>query len=162
MAQIIHPFEAAGLGVAPFRFVGCTENVFVAHPGATPKAGGTCDYCSNGIRYEFHVQGADGRKFKVGCDCIRKVSSPGEKLLTASERAMRQAQKAAKRAALLARGKAALDAMNANETLFAGRPHPAVARWTYRSYLEFLLTKAGDKGMLNACKIVEAAVKVAA
>lgn len=52
MTETIHPFEAANLGIAPFRFVGCTENVFVAHPGAVPKAGGSCDYCGNGIRYE--------------------------------------------------------------------------------------------------------------
>jgi hypothetical protein len=71
-----HAFEVAGLGKAPFRCTAMTENVINYGDGSS-KAGGTCDYCSNGIRYEFHVVGADGRSFKVGCDCIAKVDDAG-------------------------------------------------------------------------------------
>ena len=67
-----HPFEAAGLGKAPFRCVGVSEKVFIV-PGMPAKAGGTCQYCFNGIRYAYHVRGSDGAEFHVGCDCIAKV-----------------------------------------------------------------------------------------
>lgn len=70
----MHPFERAQLGVAPFKFVGCVENVFQAAPGEPIRAGGSCDYCGNGIRYEMHIEGADGKKFKVGSDCVMRLN----------------------------------------------------------------------------------------
>lgn len=71
-----HAFELAGLGLAPFRFVGASENV-ITYPDGTQKAGGCCAYCSTGIRLECHVKSADGRFFKVGCNCIEKVGDKG-------------------------------------------------------------------------------------
>lgn len=67
-----HPFENAGLGQAPFRCVGMVENIFMLPDGGS-KAGGFCDYCYTGIRYEFQIESADQKKFKVGCDCVRKT-----------------------------------------------------------------------------------------
>ena len=37
----IHPFEKSGLGVAPFRFVGVSEKVYCACPGAPEQPGAT-------------------------------------------------------------------------------------------------------------------------
>ena len=68
----MHPFEKASLGTAPFRCVGVQENVFVLPDGST-KAGGSCDYCGTGIRWEFLIAGQEGRLFKVGCDCVEKT-----------------------------------------------------------------------------------------
>ena len=34
LAAVKHPFERAGLGLAPFRFVGMVEKVYVSCPGA--------------------------------------------------------------------------------------------------------------------------------
>ena len=69
-----HPFEKAGLGKAPFSCTGVTENVFVVGDGTT-KAGGCCDYCGTGIRWEFWIKGsiAGAKQFKVGCDCVAKT-----------------------------------------------------------------------------------------
>jgi hypothetical protein len=95
----IHHFELAGLGKAPFHFTGTvTEKVFVACPGATPKAGSSCDYCGTGIRYEFWVRSACGKEFKVGCDCIHKTGDRGLiQQISAAERKLRDAKnKAAK------------------------------------------------------------------
>jgi len=71
-----HAFEVAGLGIAPFRFVGASENV-ITYPDGTQKAGGSCDYCGTGIRTECHVKSADGKTFKLGCNCIEKVGDTG-------------------------------------------------------------------------------------
>lgn len=68
----MHPFQKSGLGTAPFRCVGVQENVFVM-PGGYAKAGGSCDYCGTGIRWEFLIRSADGKNFKVGCDCVEKT-----------------------------------------------------------------------------------------
>jgi len=69
-----HPFEKAGLGKAPFSCTHVTENVFVVGDGTT-KAGGCCDYCGTGIRWEFWIKGsiAGAKQFKVGCDCVAKT-----------------------------------------------------------------------------------------
>ncbi len=68
-----HPFEKAGLGVAPFRLVGVSQSTYQACHGAPIQPGTSCDYCGTGIMYVFMVQGACGSKFKVGCDCVEKV-----------------------------------------------------------------------------------------
>lgn len=91
--QTLHPFEAAGLGLAPFRFRGMSEAVYVACPGAPEQPAGSCDYCGQAIRYCCHVAASDGREFIVGCDCIRKLDRADNRLLTAMERAVAAREK---------------------------------------------------------------------
>ena len=67
----MHPFQKSGLGTAPFRCIGVQENVYVS--GGHSQAGGSCDYCGTGIRWEFLIASNDGRQFKVGCDCVEKT-----------------------------------------------------------------------------------------
>lgn len=98
-----HPFEKTGLGKAPFSCTHVTENVF-ALPDGTTKAGGCCDYCGTGIRWEFWIKGsvAGARQFKVGCDCVAKTGwgiEGFEKVRAAHTRARRQAGAQSRRAA---------------------------------------------------------------
>ena len=162
MTDLVHPFERAGLGKAPFRFVGVSEKMYSPAPGVPAKPGGSCDYCGNGIRYEFHVRSADGQTFKVGCDCIVKVSDKGSRLLTDIERAMRQT----KRAALAARIEAARATLSANPHLLTDRPHPhapfAARGRTMRDYAEWMLAHAGKAGATKACHEIEAATQALA
>ena len=69
-----HPFEKAGLGKAPFSCTHVSQNLFYL-PDGTCKAGGCCDYCGTGIRWEFWIKGsiAGAKQFKVGCDCVAKT-----------------------------------------------------------------------------------------
>lgn len=72
----IHPFERAGLGKAPFRCVGLYESKYQAIPGdpSCPiQPGSMCDYCAAGIMNVFRIRSADGKEFKVGCDCVAKT-----------------------------------------------------------------------------------------
>ena len=75
----IHPFEKAGLGKAPFRCIGSYESKFQACQGAPILPGSSCDYCAQGIIQVYVIKSADGRKFKVGCDCVAKVCNAGAK-----------------------------------------------------------------------------------
>jgi len=98
-----HPFEKAGLGKAPFSCTHVTENVF-ALPDGTSKAGGCCDYCGTGIRWEFWIKGsvAGAKQFKVGCDCVAKTGWGIDRFLevrAAHTRARRQAGAQSRRAA---------------------------------------------------------------
>lgn len=83
-----HPWELAGLGRAPFKFVGMVEEVF-AMPDGTTKAGGSCAYCGIGIRYVFRCVSTDGKRFGVGCDCIARCHLPAEKIVGETKRALR-------------------------------------------------------------------------
>lgn len=69
--ESVHPFDR--FGTAPYRFLGVTKNWFSTGQGDAGKPGGTCDYCGTGIAYEYHFQSADGRKFKVGSECMLKA-----------------------------------------------------------------------------------------
>lgn len=84
--QTIHPFEQAGLGLAPFHFIGMSENA-IQLPGGSSRAGGCCDYCYTGIRYEYHIKSYDGKTSKVGCDCILKLERADNKLISEAKRA---------------------------------------------------------------------------
>lgn len=115
-ATTIHPFEARGLGKAPFRLVGlvkqdmaygqvCLNRAEFDKTGIllTTKPGGTCAYCGTYIVNMFQVRSADGREFHVGCDCAEKVAkaSADTDLTRALARAMkpvRDAQNAKARA----------------------------------------------------------------
>ena len=102
-----HPFEKSGLGKAPFSCTHVTEKVWDNGDGTT-KAGGFCDYCGTGIRWEFWIKGsiAGAKQFKVGCDCVAKTGwdiEGFEKVRADHTRARRQAGAKARREALLAK-----------------------------------------------------------
>jgi hypothetical protein len=99
----MHAFEKAGLGKAPFKCVGVTENMWTSGCGTVTKPGGSCDYCGTGIRYEYWIVGATGSKFKVGCDCVLRTASQDtvadfKKVKAQHEKAKRDVKKAAQRA----------------------------------------------------------------
>jgi hypothetical protein len=159
MAELIHKFEAAGLGKAPFRFVGVVEKTFKNGDG-TEKAGSSCDYCSTGIRYEFWCVSSDNRKFKVGCDCIYKIEAT-TKLRSDVEKAelrVKKANQQARDAERIANAKAKLAA---NADLLANQPHPvdylAKQGKTMRNYAEWLLANGGNAGRIRAAKMIDRA-----
>jgi len=73
----LHVFERRGLGKAPFRVYDFVTITYQACPGAPVQPGGTCDYCGTGIMYACLIQSSDGKRFKVGCDCVRKTGDEG-------------------------------------------------------------------------------------
>lgn len=118
-----HCFEVAGLGLAPFRFVGMSENV-ITYPDGTSQAGGSCNYCGTGIRYECVIVSRDGKRSVVGCDCIAKVGDAG--LLKAYKTSPEfRAHKRKLAYAKAERVRLELIALiDANRALLATLPHP--------------------------------------
>lgn len=99
--RLTHPWQEAGMGVAPYAFAGCVD----AGQGSIHS----CDACGAGIRYLFFVVDGSGREFKVGCDCIEKV---GDNRMTSdaieAKKAIkyqreREAEEARRKAAIAAR-----------------------------------------------------------
>lgn len=171
--SVKHPFERAGLGLAPFRFVGMVEKLYVSCPGAPAQPGGTCDYCSNGIRYVYNIRSADGKTFGVGSECVRKIERADNRLVKsveAAERAFKRKQNQAKRAAALpkelARISEAKTQVETNEDLrakLAAEPHPYAKAFrdneevtrTLLDYVEWMFKSAGHSGRLKIARMIE-------
>lgn len=153
----MHPWERAGLGSAPFRFAGMRENAFQAYPGAPVQPGGSCDFCGNGIRYECWVLSSDGRKFKVGTDCIARIDAePKLKKQFNAEKARIEREKVGERV------RAATAALENCPTLLTDAPHPHNRQGcTMRDYVSWCLAHAGNAGRTKAARAVEAALKAA-
>ena len=83
MNDIKHVFEAAGLGVAPFRFTGLSEQRGPinlpdgSQCGAPGQPMGTCAYCGRGIAICCAITDANGKKFIVGNKCVEKTGDTG-------------------------------------------------------------------------------------
>jgi len=177
-AATIHPFQRAGLGLAPFRYIGqvhqdiaygqAVVNSAEFRAGGvmvTTKPGGTCAYCGNGILNMFNVKSADGKTFHVGSDCIQKVGGPELARKVARTVAANRKASAAKRAdEKIAAAVAALARPEVRAALSAqARPGLSVAygevvteRKAMLVYVEYLLAHAGTAGKLRAAAIVAA------
>jgi hypothetical protein len=169
-----HPFETAGLGLAPFRFVGLFEKVCSGQPdangvsvGYAGQPAGTCDYCGAGIRYCCQVRSADGREFVVGCDCVDRVGDADNQLTNAVadakkavERKARAARNEIKKAKEQARIAAAVAALETARPTLAAQPHPVAVlagRLSAADYVDYLLANAGHSGKLAAARLIEKA-----
>lgn len=91
--ETLHPFESAGLGKAPFRYVGVEHKVGpvmladgITQVGAPGQPMGTCDYCLQGIANCYRIRSADGKDFVVGCDCVEKLYKTSNVTATAIAR----------------------------------------------------------------------------
>jgi hypothetical protein len=164
-----HPFEAAGLGLAPFRFEGVEIRECSGQPnaqgisiGAPGQPAGTCADCSAGIKYCCRVRSADGKRFVVGTDCIERLEANDRPLVAAvnvemnarkrEAAAARRAAKAAKDDARIEAAKAALPAVR--EAL-AAKVHPHRPGASLADYVDWLFAHAGRSGQLRAATLVE-------
>jgi len=59
-----HPYEAVGLGVAPFQCV----DIRIDESGET-----RCAYCTTRLKYCFIVADVHGHRFTVGCECVKQA-----------------------------------------------------------------------------------------
>ena len=163
-----HPFEIAGLGVAPYRVIGFDTCQYQACPGAPIQPGTSCDYCGQGIMYVMRIQASDGKKFKVGCDCVMKVGKeskdyPSQRALDVAARKMKTDIRHAREEAAIAAGFEWLFSAEVFAKISA-LPHPY--KWqsdkglTMADYANWMKKNAGNKGKLDAIKLVKAALAV--
>lgn len=98
-----HIWTEAGLGQAPFRVVRMETEEDRAGIENERKSNGqayttnhctTCDACGTAIYNAYHIESADGRRFKVGCDCLEKTGDKG--LIDVAKREAKRVKQAAK------------------------------------------------------------------
>ena len=153
-----HVFETAGLGKGPFRCVGFEVKKFQAVPGdpnCPVQPGSSCDYCGTGIMNVFWVVGSDGRRFKVGCDCVLKTGDAGLR------RTVDEHLKKAQGARDAARIEAAEKLLQEEKviTAFRAAPHPvscmAVRGLSLMDYATWMFTHAGTSGKIKIARLIE-------
>lgn len=161
----IHRFERAGLGKAPFNVIGSYESKYQAIPGdpSCPIQPGTCcDYCAQSIMQVYEIKSADGKTFKVGCDCVAKTS---DKALTDSVRRIKNAASRERNAAKAVSDRVELSALLADETgrgKLALVPHSrsdmAASGYDLLDEAEWMLSHAGAAGRKKVLGLVRAAI----
>lgn len=170
-----HVFETAGLGKAPFRFVGMKEQDLCYGQAilnraeyqrtgilVTTKPGGTCAYCGNYIVNMCDIVSADGKRFHVGTDCVLKAGDAGlRKLVSAAVAKRERAQRAARDARKTAEAKSVLSDETARAKL-AALPHPNTYRAqngaTLLDWAEWMLAHAGAKGRAQVAAAISKAI----
>lgn len=159
----IHPFEKAGLGKAPFRYVGVVAQEIshgqrvigsVGGCAVTTKAGGTCAYCHKYILNMFNVESSDGKIFHVGCDCICKVDAKLAPLVEKDAKKL----KADREQARITAAKAALPEAHVLKSQPHPNPYHASNGKTLWHYVEWLFANGGKSGQLRAARMVELAI----
>lgn len=156
----LHPFERMGLGKAPFRFVGSEQCLFQACPGAPVRAGGSCAFCGLPIRQAFNIVSADGKRFHVGCECVKKTGDRElVRQVSADVNRRRRAANTKRASSLIEQAKAALDrAEPALRQMPSPLPWQAASGATMYDRVAWLLAKAGQRGKVEAAKTILAAV----
>jgi hypothetical protein len=169
----MHPFERSGLGLAPFRYVGMVAqdieygrrrlNSRDEAISITTAPGGTCDHCGTYIVDMFRIRSADGREFKVGCDCLMKVSAVatvgGNVKLTADMVKLRRQKAEAKKAREADRIAAAVARLEEARPGLLAIPHPqsyrAARGETMADHVDWMMANAGHTGRLAMARLVE-------
>lgn len=171
-SSTVHPWERAGLGKAPFQYLGVRRLVgplrFAQPDGTMLEVGapgqpmGTCAFCLQGIAECHSVKSADGKRFIVGCDCIARVNGEHEPVRAKAEAASRKLRNAAAKArrdakATTERGE--LEALLSDEVArakLAALPGPKFG--TMLEHAEWMARKAGAAGRGRVLKAVRAAL----
>lgn len=157
--QIIHCFERAGLGKAPFQFVSFSIRRYCPVPGVS-MVGGACAYCGTGIVECFEIKSADGKHFIVGNECIRKTDDTGLINLTKRELNRHRTEERHKREQTrIQEAKAALEAQDVRDKL-AAQPHPYAEAnpffdgKTALDWAVWMMDHAGNAGRMQVAKTI--------
>lgn len=184
-ATKVHPWERAGLGVAPFRVVGVFVDIgphvteidgIRTEIGSPGQPMGTCAYCSQGIAECWQIRSADGKKFIVGCDCVRRAYDDAEAPIAIETEAQRQiAQLKAERNEKIREAKWAksqalrakiADELEKNPAFATDHPHPYESQRakgkTLRDYVINKLGVCGMEGVRDVDKVLAPARLTAA
>lgn len=148
----VHVFEAAGLGIAPFRFVRFEVKTYQACHGAPIQPGTTCDFCGTAIINVFWIKGQDGHEFKVGCDCVEKTGDAGlRKVVDAVVKAHQKALRDARDGVKMDQLQELLNKQGVQETL-ENQPHPmgftGKSAWDYVTWMKMNAGVSGKKRVL--------------
>lgn len=161
-----HKFEKAGLGKAPFRLIrvverrgpyreldknGMPTGLEIGAPG---QPMGCCKYCYTGIATCYVIESADGNRFDVGCECVRKVGDAGL-IKTINKHKSRAAKAREEQRIGDMRDRLTMD--DDLRAFLASKPHPK--QWLNTMNLldsvEWMMKNAGHAGRIKTVRLIE-------
>lgn len=157
----VHPWEARGLGKAPFRYNGAARTVHVVGVmSAVVQPAGSCAYCGAALSYSCYIKDANGAEFTVGDTCVEKLwtaelDHASRRVLSQAKNALNKAKRNAQKARESARIDAAMNCSDAVRDALDAEPHPTRAGLTLRDWVGFMFQNAGHTGKLKAARVVE-------
>lgn len=158
MEEKSHKFEKAGLGKAPFRFVGLSQKIFNMGNGYS-KSGGTCDYCGTAITNCFHIESSDGKQFYVGSECVRHTGDAGLIKHVKEEESKKRREKTRQK---YEASKIEIEALiKDNKEALSSLGHPAIPNKTWLDYAEWMLAHAGQSGTIKLVKRIKNVIEFA-
>lgn len=105
----MHPFEASGLGLGPFRFLYVASLPSPSLAEQNPEAYnaalrslprdiplGVCNHCGMPLMHNFVCTSSDGKKFAVGSECVDKTRDKalGDSVKIAAAKILRDQRRA--------------------------------------------------------------------
>lgn len=157
----VHPWEARGLGTAPFRYVGAARTVnVIGAMSAVVQPAGSCAYCGAALTYSCYIKDANGAQFTVGDTCVERLWSvdldrASRRVVTQAQKALKKAKRDAQKARESARIEAAMNCDAATRLALEAEPHPTRDGLTLRDWVGFMFQNAGHTGKLKAARVVE-------
>jgi hypothetical protein len=147
----VHIFEAAGLGIGPFK---------LHHVSGE---GGHCEYCGTPIVWRFYLKGVDNKIFFVGSDCVMKTGEAGlMKIVEAEVKKRTKELREAREEKKLDFVRASMKDAKVLEVL-AKKPHPnswyARNGKTLADYGSWVMRYGGKTSILNFGKVLAKAVE---
>ena len=163
--ETTHVFEKAGLGKAPFKFIGCEERrgpyrYYDPQTGITTEIGspgqpmGVCDFCGQGIAVCCVIRSADGKEFIVGTDCVLKTGDAGLRRSVNAKKAQARREKGFEK---IDEGR---EFVEANRAAVDSLPGPRFG--TLGSWFDWMMKNAGNSGKLRAIRNVREALAITA
>lgn len=160
----IHAFEKAGLGKAPFQYLGSERKTYQACHGAPVQPGGACAYCGTGIVDCCNLISADGKRFHVGNVCVYKTGDAGMIFrVRKASREVERKQRHLREAARIEAGQQLLQERPDVRQALGREPHPdehmAKKGWKAIDWIGWMFDHAGNAGKLRAIKVIRDAAK---
>jgi hypothetical protein len=161
--ESIHVFEKAGLGKAPYQFLGVEhrvgpikigeENGVETWAGAPGQPMGVCAFCGTGIADCFYLKSADGKRFYVGCDCIGRAGDAGLKKIASREISKKRKQAETARVDMVRAMVASDPAVRAKLSAVPSNVDYRAARGeTMLDWAEWMLKHSGHSGCMKVVR----------
>jgi hypothetical protein len=166
--ETLHIFEEAGLGHAPYKFMGLYSlpspliaetnpdmyNLMLEEiPHTTLGGAGTCSYCGMPIMNLYIIQSLDKETFFVGSECVLKTGDKG--LINLAKRAANEVvtdKRHSKESIAIEVLRSALNEKEVQEYLDT-LPHPK--GWegqTFMDYADWMFRHSGNAGKMKLLK----------
>jgi len=154
-----HAFEIAGLGKAPFKFVGYEYKTYRSCADAPEQVGGSCDFCGQGIKHFCWVEDSEGKRFKVGPECIKKSNDNGivkKYKEDPNVRKLKREQRHAREKIKIEELKVIIEE---NKERLSNIDHPNSSSYfedkTFLDYVEWMMSHAGNSGKIKMMKEIK-------